>query len=148
MGIAKTEKGFSLIESMIATAIVGIGFVGVYSLVVLSEQFTKWAIARQKLQMHANQMLEVIDGDIANIDSYATTTAISTCTNPSPATTTHLVRKYEWCTRLTAELGAAGVTDVRSITITTPSVGKRDVIIRLEAYGAKAQIVVERIYGI
>lgn len=142
------EKGFSLIESMIATAIVGIGFVGVYSLVVLSEQFTKWAVARQKLQMYANQIMEVIETDISNIDSYATTTALSTCTNPSPAITTHLVRKYEWCTRMTTELGAAGAGDVRSITITTPSAGNRDIIIRLEAYGAKAQVVVERIYGL
>ena len=139
-------KGFSLIESLVATAIVGIGFVGIYSLVMLSEQFTKWAIARQKLQMYANQMLEVIDGDVTNTDSYNLT--LQTCTNPAPATTTSLVRAYEWCYRMSNELGAAGATDVRTITVTNMGGNKRSVVIRLEAYSAKAQVIMEKIYVI
>lgn len=137
-------KGFSLIESLIATAIVGIGFVGVYSLVVLSEQFTKWAIARQKLQMYANQMLEVIEADVTNIDNYGLT--LQTCTNPSPATTTSLVRGFEWCIRMNTELGAAGTTDVRTITVTSLGGNRRSVVIRLEAYSARAQVIMEKVY--
>lgn len=139
-----SEKGFGLMEALIATAIVGIGFVGVYSLIALSEQFTKWAIGRQKLQMTANQILEVIEGDIANIDSY--NLDLTTCTDPSPATDTYLVRSFEWCTRIQDELGAAGTTDVRSITVTV-SGSNRVVLVVLEAYGARAQIVMERTYG-
>ncbi len=141
----KPTRGFSLLESLIATAIVGIGFTGVYSMIVLSEQFTKWAIARQKLQLYANQMLEVIESDIANIDSY--NLSFTTCTDPGAVTTVYLLRGYEWCTRMNAQMGAAG-TDTRSITITTPSTNKRNVLIRLEAYGAKAQVIMERSYGI
>lgn len=143
----KPDRGFGLIESLIATAIVGIGFVGVYSMVVLSEQFIKWAIARQKLQMTANQMLEVIEGDVANIANYTMTTALTTCTDPSPATDTYLVRGFEWCTRMSDEVGAAGITDTRSITVTATSATKNTVLIVLEAYGAQAQIVMERSYG-
>ena len=137
----RKEKGFGLIEAMIATAIVGIGFVGVYSMIVLSEQFTKWAIGRQKLQMTANQMLEIIEGDISNIDDYAMT--LTTCTDPAPATDTHLVRGFEWCTRMQDELGAAGTTNVRSITITTVGT-KKTILIVLEAYNGQSQIVMER----
>ena len=139
------EKGFSLIEAIIASAIVCISFVGVYSLVMLSEQFTKWAIARQKLQLIANQIFEVIDGDVANITNYNLN--LATCTNPGASTTIYLVRSYEWCTRMQNELFAAGATDVRSITVTASGT-KYIVLIRLEAYRAKAQIIAERVYGL
>ena len=140
-------SGFSLIESLIATAIVGIGFVGIYSLIVLSEQFTKWAIARQKLQITANQILEVIEGDIANIDSYDMPSALMTCVDPGAATDTYLTRSFEWCTRMSDELGDAGATDTRTISITTVG-SKKTVLIVLEAYSGQAQIVMERSYGI
>ncbi len=139
--------GFSLIESLIATAIVGIGFVGVYSLVVLSEQFTKWAIARQKLQMIANQIIEVIDSDTSNIANYSIN--LATCVDPGAATDVYLLRGYEWCIRMEDELGTAGATDTRAITITadSPVAGKTSILIVLEAYGAKAQIIMQRTYG-
>lgn len=138
------DKGFSLIEALIATAIVGIAFVGVYSLVVLSEQFTKWAVARQKLQLVANQIFEVIDGDVANITNY--NLDLGNCVDPGASTTTSLVRSYEWCMRMQSELFAAGATNVRTITVTASGTSYV-VLVRLEAYGARAQIITERVYG-
>jgi len=142
----QSEKGFSLIESLLATAIVGIGFVGVYSLVALSEQFTKWAISRQKLQLTANQILDVIEGDLANIDNYNLT--LTTCTDPGATTTVSLLRSFEWCTVMSNEVGAAGATNVRSITITTPAIGQRNVLIQLEGHNGRAQIIMERTYAL
>lgn len=138
------SRGFSLIEAMIATAIVCIGFVGVYTLITLSEQFTKWAIARQKLQLIGNQIFEVIEGDSANRANY--TLNLATCTNPGASTVTSVVRSYEWCIRMQNDFFSAGSTDVRSVTVTTSGT-KYNVLIRLEAYGAKAQIIMERVYG-
>ncbi len=140
----KPALGFSLIEAMIATGVVAIGFVGVYSLVVLSEQFTKWAIARQKLQMQASQMMEIMEADISNIDNY--NLDLTNCVDPGAVTTTYLVRGYEWCTRMQDEVGAANG-DTRSITITDTGDGKRSINILLEAYGGQAQIVMERVFN-
>jgi prepilin-type N-terminal cleavage/methylation domain-containing protein len=148
------ERGFSLIESIVATAIISIGFIGVYSMVALSEQFTKWAMARQKLQLYANQMLDVIEADISNnsatptyITNYGTVN-LTNCTDPAPATATYLVRSYEWCTRMNANVAPATAGDIRSITVTQNPANSTEywVLIRLEAYGAKAQIIMAKTY--
>jgi hypothetical protein len=146
-----TEKGFSLIEALIATAIIGIGFVGVYSMVSLSEQFTKWAIARQKLQLYASQMLEVIEGDIAVNGATANymnnyNLSLTSCVNPGSSEETYKIRAYEWCTGMNLNIAPATASDIRTITATNNSGNKWSIVIRLEAYGTKAQVIMEKIY--
>ncbi len=140
---AKKEKGFSLVESMVASAIIGIGFTGVFTLTAVSESFTQRTIAKQKLQMFANQILDVIATDTANIASYGFN--LETCTAAAD-TSVYETRRFEWCTRLSDELGAAGTTNNRTITVTTSTDGRPAVHVLLESHAGAVQIVMRRTY--
>lgn len=147
----RKSKGFSLIEAMISAGIMALGFVGVFTLVAASEQFTARAIARQKMQMIANQIIEIIDSDLANIDSY--TMNLGACVTPA-TTDRWLVRGYEWCTRLTNEIDPAGA-NIRTITVTTivdlvtglPT-DRKLVSIFLEGRNKSALVVMRRIFDV
>lgn len=137
-------QGFSLIEAMVATAILGIGLTGVFSLTAYSEISMQKSLMRQKMQMTANQILEIMESDLSNIDSYSMN--LTTCTDPSPVTTTSLVRGYEWCLRLSDTVGAAQAGDTRSITVTTLGDGRKSVQITLEARNGNVQLFMTRVF--
>jgi prepilin-type N-terminal cleavage/methylation domain-containing protein len=139
------SKGFTLIEAMISSAIVAMGFVGVFTLVAASEQFTQRAIARQKVQLIADQMLEIIETDLDNIDSYSMD--LSTCTAPVTSEQWD-IRGFEWCTRLQNEIGAAGAANTRTITITNLTGDRRLVSIFLEGYNQTVLVVMKRIFDV
>ena len=141
----KGSKGFSLIEAMVATAIVSIGFVGVFSLVATSEQFTMRAIAKKKMQMVADQIMDIVETDLDNIDSYAM--SLTTCTAPATADQ-WVVRGYEWCIRLQDETGDAGTANTRAITITDLGDGRKVVQIVLEGFNQKVQIIVRKAFDV
>jgi len=139
------QCGFSLIEAMVASCIVAVGFVGVYTLVAISEQFTARAIAKQKLQMQANSMLEVIESDVANIDNYAMD--LGACVEPAvDETEASILRGYEWCIRMAEEMGAPQANDQRTINITTLADDRRVVHILLESHNEKVQVVMKRVF--
>lgn len=139
------NQGFSLVEAMVATALVGVGLTGVFMLTGLSYSSLNESIAREKLQIVSNQILNVIEGDIDNIDSYSLN--MTTCTDPGLGAATYLERQYEWCQRMEGEVGAAGATNTRSITVTTMVDGSRVVHVELEALNGNVQIVANRSYG-
>jgi prepilin-type N-terminal cleavage/methylation domain-containing protein len=138
-------KGFSLVEAMVSTAIMGIGFVGVYTLVATSETLMSRSIGRQKVQMIADQIMDVIETDLSNINSYAMT--LATCTSPATANQ-YDVRGYEWCIRLNTEIGAAVTGETRSITVTTLADGRKVVHIVIDGYNSKIQVVMDRAFNI
>lgn len=129
---------------MVATAIIGVGFVGTVTLVATSEQITVRAIAKQKMQLIADQMLEIIESDLPNIDNYSMN--LTNCVDPGAGASQPLTRGYEWCNRMQNEVGAAGAGNTRSITITTLDDGRKVVHIILEAYGQQAQIFMKRVF--
>ena len=142
-------KGFTLIEALVSSAVFGIGFVGVYTIVAVSEQIMVKSAQKQKVQMIADQMLDIMATDTANIDSYGMD--LSACT--VPVTTDQWdVRGYEWCIRLNSEIGPVTANDDRSITIgsitdvTDPRLGLRTVTILLEGNNEKVQIVMKRTF--
>jgi Tfp pilus assembly protein PilV len=128
---------------MVASALMGIGLAGLLTVIAVSEQFMNRAIQNQKAQMIADQMMEIIESDLSNINSYAMT--LTTCTAATTANQWD-VRRYEWCTRLANELGAAGTTNTRSITLSTLADGKRVVKILLQASNGRVQIIMTRAY--
>jgi len=136
-------KGFSLIEAMVATAIIGVGFVGTMTLTGVAQQSSNESILRQKLQMQANQILEIIESDIDNIDDY--NLDLSECPASAGATTIE-AREYEWCTRMENEAGAATANDTRTVTVTTLADGSKAVEILLEALGGRVQTIMKRVY--
>lgn len=140
----KSESGFSLIEALIATMIMGIAFTGVYSLSIFSARQITNSHARENLQIVANQIVEVIESDTSNLSNYAGT--LSTCTAPAGGVTTkHIVRKFDWCRRLNETVGNALAGDTRSIAIDTIS-GARVLTITLTSGGNVNKIIVKRAY--
>jgi Tfp pilus assembly protein PilV len=139
-----TISGFSLVEAMIATMVVGIAFVGVFTLTTFSAKQIVNSQDRQKLQLIANQIFEIIELDSDNIDSYAKN--LATCTVPtSGQTQKHILRSYEWCLRMNAELGTAQTADVRTIAITNLSTEKI-VTVTLTSKSGANKIILKRTY--
>lgn len=136
------QGGFSLIEAMVTTAIMSIGFAGVFTIIATSEQFTARSIAKQKVQMIADQILDIIETDQANIDSYAMD--LTTCVVPTTADTFE-VRGYEWCIRLQNEIGAASASEIRSITV-TDSGARKIVYVKIEGKQSRVQVVNARFF--
>lgn len=141
----KNSRGFSLIEAMVATAIMGVGFTGTYTLVMLSERSMRESVIKQKLQMQADQILSIIESDLDNIDDY--TINLTDCVAPVTAEKSD-VRAFEWCSRLDGELGAADDAETRSVTVTTLGGGQRVVHILLEAGNGNVQVVMKRVFDL
>ncbi len=139
------SAGFTLVEALVTTVIVGIAFTGVYSLTMLSRYHMQDSVARQKLQIQADQMLAVIESDLANIAQYNLNMA--NCVAPGVGVTTKsVVQPYEWCRRMNGEVGNAGANDTRSVQVTVLGDGRRVVHILLEALDGRVQIVMKRAY--
>lgn len=138
------QEGFTLIEALLATALLGIGFAGVYSMVSVSAQSMAHTVARQKLQMQADQILDIIESDLSNIDLYVKD--LENCVDPNGAPDTHLVRAYEWCSRMNTEVGATNPADERSVDVTTLADGRKVVHVLLEAYDGVVQVAMKRTY--
>lgn len=47
------ESGFTLIEAVVALAIIGISFAGVFGLVTISDRSLQGAIERERMKMQA-----------------------------------------------------------------------------------------------
>ena len=140
----KDNSGFSLIEAMVATAIMGISFVGVYSLMSYSQNFFQNSSERQELQLIADQMLEIIDSDKSNLALYATN--FNTCTIPLPEDTERYKQyTYKWCVILQDKFGSPAATDVRQIAVSDVTGGKL-ITITLQAKNNRSQIVLKKFY--
>jgi prepilin-type N-terminal cleavage/methylation domain-containing protein len=141
----RNEQGFSLVEALISTVIIGVAFTGVYSLTVYSEKLMRESMAREWLQMQANQILDVIDADSDNIASYVTD--LTDCVDPGDGATTAQDRIYEWCLRLEDQTGEATVNDTRSITTGTNADGSTVVYVELTTQDGNVQVVMNRSFG-
>ena len=64
------QSGISMIESLIAAAIIGIGFVAIYSLSITSTNILMSSIDREKGNMIANAVFEDLITDSNNLLSY------------------------------------------------------------------------------
>jgi Tfp pilus assembly protein PilV len=145
IGIGKNYQGLTLIEALLATALLGIGFSGVYTMTAVASKSADLTIARQEMQLQANQILDLIESDLSNIDQYIMT--LETCVAPDQGDTEkYQLRKYEWCSRLAGEVGVATASDTRSINVTTLADGRKVVHIILEAKSGNVQIVMKRVF--
>lgn len=140
------QEGFSLLEAMISSAIIGVGLVGVVSLTAFSENYMQRSVIRHKMQMVADNMMEVIESDLSNIDSY--TMDFTACPSAVEGAATYQVRRFEWCQTMDDKLGIATVNEIRRIVVTTQSDGKRAVEILLEDSDGATQIVMKRLFDV
>lgn len=137
--------GFSLIEAMVATIVIGISFAGVYTMAGYSSISLKNSIDRQKMQLIANQILESVSSDYSNIDSY-NNMDFTTCVAPTGAETqTYHQNRYKWCRMLNDAVGTSAVGDIRNIKIVTSTTSKI-VTVTLQSRLKNSQIVTKKVY--
>lgn len=146
----KGENGFTLLEAMLATVIVGVGFVSIFSLTVFSERSLHTTVQKEKLELIANQMMEVIEADLDNFTLYdVDLTDNNVCINAAAADQNIIrnARINEWCQRIADEISLSG-TNVRDINaFVDPVDGTRILNIVLEAKNGEAQVVINRSFG-
>jgi Tfp pilus assembly protein PilV len=140
-------KGFSLAEAMLSALITSIGFVGVVALISASEKFTSRSITKQKMLLVTDQILEVMEADLANLDNYEMD--LTQCsTAPSPSSELWEIKQFEWCAVLEEAIGDAGTENTRSITVTDQGADSRVVEIYLEGYDGEVFTVIKRSFDI
>ncbi|MDX1949081.1 MAG: type II secretion system protein [Rickettsiales bacterium] len=140
----KNQKGFSLIEALIATAISGIAFVGVFGLTGYSANSINSATKQQSLQEIANQIVEVIETDKANILNY--NMSFATCVAPTQGQTAEYHQnRYKWCRMLNNLVGNPKAGDVRNISVVS-GVNQVTLHITLQATGGYPEVVLKKIY--
>ena len=66
----KNQNGVSLLEAMIAAAVIGIGFMAIYTLSITSTRILMGTIDREKGNMIANTIFEDLITDTPNLLSY------------------------------------------------------------------------------
>lgn len=138
-------SGFSLIEAMISTMIIGVSFAGIYSIAIFSANNLNTSSDRQKLQLVADQIMEVIESDVSNIDFYDMD--FTTCNAPNSGETEDYHQyRYKWCRMLNDSLGNPATGDEREISVSTTSDGKL-VHIKLESRNAETSVVMKRIFN-
>jgi type IV pilus assembly protein PilV len=64
------KQAFTLIEALMSVAIMAIGFAGVYALVSTSSRVLSNSIDREKLNFQADEIIESLHADRANILEY------------------------------------------------------------------------------
>ncbi len=140
-----SEQGFTLIEAIVATGIIGIGFVGVFSMTSASEEIIRKSLTKQILQMQAEQIFENIENDISNIDNY--NFDLINCDDlDSTDTEITTVNLNKWCQRINGTVISPTTNDKRIITVTDFSEGGKIVDILFEAYNGQVQIAMKRVY--
>ncbi len=66
----KNQNGVSLLEAMVATAVIAIGFMAVYTLAITSTRVLMGTVDREKGNMIANAVFEDLITDTPNLLSY------------------------------------------------------------------------------
>tara|TARA_B100001564_G_scaffold359420_1_gene381138 strand:+ start:832 stop:1392 length:561 start_codon:yes stop_codon:yes gene_type:complete len=125
----QSQSGFTLLEALVATVILAIGFVGTHLMVMVSERSARFATARQILQLQAEQIHEIIDSDLANLSTYTggsltscdDANAIGDWSSGPPVNPTPNQRMYEWCKRMKYNFDGEGQVTIASGVGTTSS---------------------------
>lgn len=114
------QRGFSLLEALVAVAISSIGLAGVYAMVSHSIERLDNATQRQSLQAVASEILGVMDANVDELTGFQQ--SLTDCANlpdriGSALTDDNKSLMLSWCQRLEVEQGVATVQATRSITV-------------------------------
>ncbi len=112
------KNAFTLIEALVSAAITAIGFAGVYGLVATSNTVMSDTIDKEKLKFQNTEIMEVLNGDQANIMEY-NGKDLSQCSSltANKGKEVQLARLKNWCNKLEGEVGAKRTTDKRIIRV-------------------------------
>ena len=89
------QNGISIIEALVAAAVVGIGFVAVYGITTSSTRVLLNSIDREKGNMLSNMIMEDIVVDTKNVSLYHN---VNFSSSPSSQTTTVEKKQEKWKT--------------------------------------------------
>tara|TARA_B110000037_G_scaffold73889_1_gene88693 strand:+ start:346 stop:801 length:456 start_codon:yes stop_codon:yes gene_type:complete len=132
-----SKNAFTLIEALVSVAITAIGFAGVIALVSTSNEVMNKSIDKEKLKFQNTEIMEVLNGDQANIMEY-NGKDLSQCNSLTVNTgkEDQLARLKNWCNKLEGEVGTKRTTDKRIIRVEKKLVqGNYVYIVSLEMSG-------------
>ena len=132
-----SKNAFTLIEALVSVAITAIGFAGVIALVSTSNEVMNKSIDKEKLKFQNTEIMEVLNGDQANIMEY-NGKDLSQCSSltANKGKEDQLERLKNWCNKLEGEVGTKRTTDKRIIRVEKKLVqGNYVYIVSLEMSG-------------
>ena len=132
-----SKNAFTLIEALVSVAITAIGFAGVIALVSTSNEVMNKSIDKEKLKFQNTEIMEVLNGDQANIMEY-NGKDLSQCSSlkANKGKEDQLERLKNWCNKLEGEVGIKRTTDKRIIRVEKKLVqGNYVYIVSLEMSG-------------
>tara|TARA_Y100001970_G_scaffold290460_1_gene424268 strand:+ start:480 stop:917 length:438 start_codon:yes stop_codon:yes gene_type:complete len=140
------QSGISMIESLIAAAIIGIGFVAIYSLSITSTNILMSSIDREKGNMIANTVFEDLITDSNNLISYNNMNFNTISTGKDA----HHLKKTKWAQTAYKRLGSPQPNDKRDIKVVKKTVAGKDIFvvtIDLATRGGKAKNQFKRVFN-
>ncbi|MBT59229.1 MAG: type II secretion system protein [Arenicellales bacterium] len=156
-GNGMKESGFTLIEAVVALAIIGISFAGVFGLVTISDRSLQGAIERERMKMQARQIIETVAADAVGQCSYTGSWVTSggqvSCPPFSKTDLPVSQRMARWCQRmedgLTTVKGDQRQIRVRPLSGSQPcsssQSSQRVIEVRLNSGGGKSQVVMKQV---
>ena len=160
--ISRNQRGFSLIEVLIAVVIVGIGLLGIAALQITTNVYNEASLHRGQATMLAREMIERmrVNVDEAKAGSYdinALPTLTTDCTGAATDCTPAQMREHDlrsWSARVVALLPGGDATigtdttvDPVAITVTMIWAGRRSAGMVSDAPTAKQQAFTFQLYG-
>ena len=125
---AKPQKGFTLIEALVAFLLLSVGMLGVGSLQIMSVKAGHTASFRNIAVVKVEEMLERIRNNPTQVLAYDSATTVATNNNCNdysgsitPCTSANMVASdvYEWEQELIASLARPGSTTLADVGVTT-----------------------------
>jgi type IV pilus assembly protein PilV len=124
--VRQGQRGFSLVESMVALVVLSVGLLGIAALYVSALRFSRNALLRSDAVTLAGDMADRIQANASGGSAYAlaagaTNAAVSACaTNGCTATQMATTDKAQW-KALLAQALPAGTGTIAVDTTTTPT---------------------------
>ena len=139
----KYYSGFSLIEALVTVVIFSLTFIAFMSFSSYGVKITQSSQERTNANLIANMILEDIQIDVSNIDSYNN---FDLNTNENLDTSGN---KYKWKSSVKEKLSNATNNDIRKITVSDVSINnqsKKLVEVNIKSLNGEININVSKVY--
>ena len=139
----KYFSGFSLIEALVTVVIFSLSFIAFMSFSSYGVKITQSSQERTNANLIANMILEDIQIDVSNIDSYNN---FDLNTNETLDTSGN---KYKWKSSVKEKLSNATNNDIRKITVSDVSINnqsKKLVEVNIKSLNGEININVSKVY--
>lgn len=151
------QSGFTLVEGMVAMAVISAAFAGLFGLVSLSDRALQDAIEKERMKMQTRQIIETVAADRIGqcnyTGSWVTSEGGTNCPVFSNSASPSAQRMAKWCQRMEDGLTTAKG-DEREIRVrplggnqscVASSSSQRVIEVRLNANGGKSQVVMKQV---